>query len=319
MDKNVSIIITTYKRPELLLRSLTSALNQTYENIEVIVVDDNDPDSPARKATEELIAKNFKNYVNLRYEKMPHNSGACAARNQGVSVSKGDFIQFLDDDDEMNPDKIAKQMVIFNSDAENKLSAVGCYGEVVDGAGNHISDIKDDVRGDVFFWNLCDIVGVTSQLLIRKATYVESGGFEKMPASQDHWMLIRLFSVVPYYDYVPEKLVKIYHHTSERISTNSNKPVGSVELYDKCLPLLDRLTDEQVAKVKLVRNDNIISAYLHQDCRKEGFYYWKRGIRDRKKLSFHDLRLLLTIAIGEKSYGSIIAFLSIIKHRIIKK
>lgn len=318
MNEKVSIIITTYKRPELLLRSLTSALNQTYDSIEVIVVDDNNPGSLARKATEELIEKEFLSYSNLRYEKMPQNSGACAARNQGVSVSKGEFIQFLDDDDEMCPEKIAKQMAIFGADVEKKLSAVGCYGEVVDGDGYHISDIKDDVRGDVFFWNLCDIVGVTSQLLIRKSTYIESGGFEKMPASQDHWMLIRLFSVVPYYDYVPEKLVKIYHHSSERISTNSNKPQGSVELYNKCLPLLERLTKEQAEKVKLIRNDNIISAFLRQGRKKESLHYWWRGVKDRKKIKIHDVRTMTSIIIGQKTYGMIITALSKVKHTLIK-
>lgn len=318
MSERVSIIITTFKRPELLNRSLRSALSQTYSNVEVIVVDDNDPDSEARKETEKLVAEVFGGFANLLYLKMPQNGGACAARNLGVSKAEGKFIQFLDDDDEMLPDKIAKQVAVFEASKEHELSAVGCYGEIVDGDGNHISITKDDIRGDVFFWNMCDIVGVTSQMLIRKSTYLESGGFEKMHASQDHWMLIRLFSVSPWYDYVPESLVKIYHHAEGRISTNSNKPNGSVELYDKCLPLLSRLTPEQAQKVKLVRNDNIISAFLHQGRRKESYKYWKRGISDREKVTLHDMRILLSIVLGERFYGKMVGFLAKVKHLIIK-
>lgn len=319
MSDIVTVIITTFKRPELLNRSLTSALHQTYPNVEVIVVDDNNPGSEARKETECIIEKNFSKYSNLRYLKMPQNGGACAARNLGVSEAQGKYIQFLDDDDEMLPEKVAKQVAVFEADNEHELSAVGCYGEVVDGDGNHLFDTKDDIRGDVFYWNMCDIVGVTSQMLIRKSTYIESGGFEKMHASQDHWMLIRVFSVNPYYDYVPETLVKIYHHEGGRISTNSNKPLGAVELYDKCLPLLERLTDEQAAHVKLIRNDNIVSAFMRQGRRKEAFKYWRRGISDRSKVSFHDLIILATIFLGQKTFGKIVKIVSETKHTLIKK
>lgn len=310
MGEIVSIIITTYKRPELLNRSLCSALNQTYPNVEVLVVDDNNPDSDARKYTEILLNEKFHGFHNLKYIKMPANGGACAARNMGVSEANGEFIHFLDDDDEMHVDKIAKQMAVFDADKEKKLAAVGCYGEVVDGEGNHISDIKDDVRGDVFFRNMCDIVGVTSQVLIRKSVYLESGGFEKMHASQDHWMLIRLFSVSPWYDYVPEKLVKIYHHVGERISTNNNKPLGAVELYEKCKGLFDRLTPEQIYKVMRIRNENIIAVYLHQGRRKESLKYWYLGVKERGGMKLHDIKVLTNIILGSKNYGSIIEFLS---------
>lgn len=319
MGDKVSVIITTYKRPELLNRSLRSALNQTYPNIEVLVVDDNNPDSSARKETEVLLKEKFVSYDNLRYLKMPENGGACAARNKGVSEAEGEFIHFLDDDDEMHPEKIAKQMAVFDADAEKKLAAVGCYGEVVDGEGNHIKDIRDDIRGDVFFWNMCDIVGVTSQILIRKSTYVASGGFEKMHASQDHWMLIRLFSVSPWYDYVPEKLVKIYHHVGERISTNNNKPLGAVELYEKCKSLFDRLSQEQIQKVMRVRNENIIAVYLHQGRKNEALRFWRVGIEERGGLKVHDFQVLAHILLGSKIYSSIIECLSNIKHKILRK
>ncbi len=316
MNDLVTVIITTYKRPELLNRSLRSALNQTYPNVEVLVVDDNDPECAARKETEALMKNTFSDKDNLRYLRMPCNSGACAARNHGVEESKGEFIQFLDDDDEMLPEKIAKQMAVFKADTNNKLSAVGCYGEVVDGEGRHISDIKDDIKGDVFFWNMCDIVGVTSQILIRKSTYVQSGGFEKMHASQDHWMLIRLFSVGPYYDYVPEKLVKIYHHTASRISTNNNKPLGAVELYEKCKPLFGRLTPDQVKLVMRVRNENIVDVYLNQGLKKQSIHFWLEGVKERKKLKLRDLSRLVKIVMGSKTYGGIIRALSSIKHSL---
>ena len=317
MNDVVSIILTTFKRPELLNRSLRSALSQSYNNLEVIVVDDNDPNSVERKMTGELIKTEFSAYKNLNYVLMSHNSGACAARNYGVSISKGKYINFLDDDDEMRPDKIEKQVRLFEADKDEKLAAVGCYGEVVDEHGNHISDIKDDVKGDVFFHNLCYIVGITSQILLRRDTYIKSGGFEKMYSSQDHWMLIRLFSVSPYYDYVAEPLVKIYHHSGTRISTNNNKPLGAVELYKKCEAFYDRLTPAQVIKLKKIRNEHIISAFLHQNRMKESLRYWKKGIKDRSKCDIYDIRRLINILLGEKSFRRIVVLLSKLKHKIL--
>lgn len=318
MKELVSIIITTYKRPELLLRSLNSALNQTYENLEVIVVDDNDPDSPARKATEELIEKEFNDHDNLKYRKMPQNSGACAARNYGVEVCKGDFISFLDDDDEYLPEKTAHQMEVFAGDRENKLSAVGCYMEVVDGDGKFLYISRDDIKGDVFYYQMCDTVCCTLQLLIRKSVYVQSGGFETMHSSQEHWMLAKLFSVNPYYDYIPEVLCRAYHHEGARISNNKTRPLGVVELYNNCMKLLNQFTPEQAAIIQRRRNDHIITAYLHAGMKKESLYYWRRGIKMRRKLGANDFYTFYVIIIGEKAHNKIISYLSKIKHLFAK-
>lgn len=316
MNDLVSIIITTYKRPEMLLRSLNSALQQTYPKIEVIVVDDNNPDSPARKATEDLIKKEFAGYNNLRYVQMEKNSGACVARNYGVKVSKGDYISFLDDDDEYMPEKTSKQMEIFAADTEQKLSVVGCYLEAVDGNGNHLGISKDDVKGDVFYYQMCDTVCCTLQALIRKSVYVESGGFETMYASQEHWMLAKLFSVNPYYDYVPVVLCKAYYHEGARISNNKTRPLGVVQLYDNCMTLIDRFTPEQAAVIKRKRNDHIIAAYLYAGMKKESFYYWRRGIMMRHRIGIKDIHQLFVIIIGTKTNNRLMNFLSKVKHTI---
>ena len=103
MKDIVSVIITTYKRSELLPRAIDSVLAQSYENVEILVVDDNAPDSEYRKATENLITTRYSQEPKVRYVKMPKNSGSCPARARGVSESKGEYINFLDDDDEFLP------------------------------------------------------------------------------------------------------------------------------------------------------------------------------------------------------------------------
>ena len=98
----VSIVIPTYQRPEAVRVAALSALAQTWSVIEVIVVADG-PDTATRAALEGLDQR-------LCYLELPQNCGPAAARNAGVSASRGEWLAFLDDDDVMLPNKIEAQM-----------------------------------------------------------------------------------------------------------------------------------------------------------------------------------------------------------------
>jgi glycosyltransferase involved in cell wall biosynthesis len=98
----VSVIIGSYNRYELLLRSIDSVINQTYKDIEIIVVDDCSIDDRY---------ENLKSRKDIRFFKTDKNSGLPAVpRNIGIDNAKGDWICFLDDDDYFLPNKIEKQM-----------------------------------------------------------------------------------------------------------------------------------------------------------------------------------------------------------------
>lgn len=100
----VSVVIPTFNRPELLVsRALSSALGQRCVQLEVVVVlDGEDPQTRAALAT-------FSD-ERLRVLELPTKQGASAARNAGVQASQGEWIAFLDDDDEWRPDKLARQL-----------------------------------------------------------------------------------------------------------------------------------------------------------------------------------------------------------------
>lgn len=105
----MSIIIPTYGRSDRINRAIDSALSQNYSNFEVIVVDDNNPGTLEREETEKSIVK-YKSQSNFRYIKHPKNLNGSAARNTGIKYSSGEYITFLDDDDEYFPDKIKLQV-----------------------------------------------------------------------------------------------------------------------------------------------------------------------------------------------------------------
>ena len=100
MDKpEVSVVITTYKRPEKLGRAIKSVLNQSLKDWELIIVDDNNADSPFRKETGAFM-EGYLGDSRIRYIKHEKNAGAPAARNTGIKAAMGAYIALLDDDDE---------------------------------------------------------------------------------------------------------------------------------------------------------------------------------------------------------------------------
>lgn len=106
-EKNptVSVIIPTYNRSKMLFRAIQSVLNQTYQDYEVIVVDDGSTDN-----TEKVIRDLQEKDDRIRYVKHEKNKGGAAARNTGIREASVKYIAFLDSDDEWVPEKLQKQI-----------------------------------------------------------------------------------------------------------------------------------------------------------------------------------------------------------------
>ena len=102
MNKLVSVIITTYRRSDKIERAIESVLNQTYKNIEIIIVDDNSNEPEERKKTKKIVKK----YSEIKYIQNKENLGGALSRNVGIDNANGDFIAFLDDDDKYTEDKL---------------------------------------------------------------------------------------------------------------------------------------------------------------------------------------------------------------------
>lgn len=123
----VSCIIPTYKRNDMLPRAIESVLQQTYKNIEILVVDDNEPGDVFFNRNVELIKRYADNH-NVCHIKQAHHTNGAVARNLGIKSAKGEFVAFLDDDDVWLPDKIEKQVGYLNSNKD--CGAVTCLYEI---------------------------------------------------------------------------------------------------------------------------------------------------------------------------------------------
>lgn len=93
----------------MLPRAIKSVLGQTYINVQVVVVDDNDPNTDWRINTEKVM-ESFACDSRVKYVKHNHNMNGSVARNTGIKEADGEIVTFLDDDDEYYPEKIEKQV-----------------------------------------------------------------------------------------------------------------------------------------------------------------------------------------------------------------
>lgn len=111
----ISVIIPTYRRYEDLRRAAESSIAQTHPLVEVLVVADG-PDPLAREAVGNLGPR-------LQYFELPQNAGPAAARNFGVAHSRGEWLTFLDDDDTMLPERLARQFAELDPEEPHCMSA----------------------------------------------------------------------------------------------------------------------------------------------------------------------------------------------------
>jgi len=175
----VSVVVPAFNAAATIEETLQSVSQQTYRNLEVIVVDDGSSDETAA-----LVRRRGARDPRFRVISQP-NGGVASARNAGVRASRGEFVAFIDADDLWHPTKIAKQLAALLS-AGPETALVYSPFRVIDAAGNVIgSPHKYGVNGWVLHRHFhTNLVGNGSALLIRKRVLEEFGGFDTWLRSQ---------------------------------------------------------------------------------------------------------------------------------------
>ena len=223
----VSCIITTHKRePKIVERALLSILNQTYRNIEVFVVDDSPSDFEYRDSVREMV----ESYEERNVTYIPHEKcmGACVARNTALESAKGEYIGFLDDDDEWKPKKIE---MLLNGFTNENIALVYCsrvlYNDTTGETRVHNPEVHTGMVYDELI--LKNFIGSTSYPLLKTDCLKEIGGFDPlMQSAQDYdvWLrLARKYEV----NYVDEPLIVYYIHEGEQITKNPIKRINGLE------------------------------------------------------------------------------------------
>lgn len=207
----VTAIITTFNRAHFLRASIRSVLSQTYRDLELLVLDNSSSDDTTR------VVESFSD-PRLHYIRhAPLNISR--SRSLGLNKANGEFVAFLDDDDEWLPPKIQRQVGAFDA-GDSSLGLV--YGGFVriDSEGTEFETHLPILRGKILsdlLWQKDAFTGSASNPMMKLSGVMEIGGFdEKLMTSEDWEMYLRL-SEKYQIDYVPDVVVRIRSHRGPRL------------------------------------------------------------------------------------------------------
>ncbi len=201
----VSVVIPTYNRARLVARAIRSALAQTFDDFEVIVVDDGSTDD-----TERVVA----GFDDPRVRYVPHsaNGGEAAARNTGVAAARGIYIAFLDSDDEWFPDKLHEQMRAFPAGSDRiRASCTGYELKHID-----TGEVETVITRKPASWleqllGHGSNIGMGSTLLVERKVFDEIGPFDlNLPRLTDGDWLIRYVKCYDM-DVFEKPLARVYY------------------------------------------------------------------------------------------------------------
>lgn len=233
-NPRVSVVIPTYKREtKYLLRAINSIKNQTYKNTEIVIVDDNPPDSEYRKSTIKFM-KQYSNDPNVIYYINEKNMGGSLARNNGIEAATGEYITFLDDDDEYLPHKVEKQLnFMLNQECDmsfTDLKLVNDNKVVVD--YREYSNINSFDKQALLKYHIMRHLTGTPTFMYKADKIKDIGGFEDAKVGQEFYLMLKSIENNLRISYLPACDVIAYRHSDGGISQGNNKIIGENALYD---------------------------------------------------------------------------------------
>ena len=179
----VSVIVPTYNRADRLEETLRSIISQTYQDFELIVVDDGSTDNTP---------KVMQSFPGAQYLAMEKNSGVSKARNLGLACAKGQFICFLDSDDLWDEKKLQIQVNWMENNADSRV----CYTDEIwirNGVRVNPMNRHRKYTGDIFRHCLALCIVSPSSVMIRAELFDEIGNFdESLPVCEDYDLWLRI-------------------------------------------------------------------------------------------------------------------------------
>lgn len=217
----ISVVIATMGNMNYLNRSLTSVKNQTYKDIEVVIVDGKDD----KKVNDLLVSFNFPKHI---YVGLKEDHGVMFSRNVGCEKSNGEYIAMLDDDDEWLPQKLEKQIQYF----DNRTGIVTSYTKVIcDDDVRLNTDITPKDRPSYAYLLSGFHVSPTSSFLVKKDIFKSVDYFSKILIYPEYDLALRILKKGYDIRCVPEFLL-IYHKIAKQKRQYSKKTINSIRVIE---------------------------------------------------------------------------------------
>lgn len=268
-----SIIIPCHNSEKFIARAIESVLNQSQKDFEIIIVNNNSSDNTVSIIND--YAKRHPQLISVLHE---YKKGAPAARNKGLYQAKGDWIQFLDSDDELLPDKIETQIKLANEKEGDVVVGRSYVFKEID--GKLVRTIRAFESKDIWKGLLKSQLGTTSANLWRKKALLAVEGWdESKTSSQEYDLLFRMlknnakvvFSTTP---------LAIIHINTESIS-NSRNVDKFIEIFSNFMRLRTEIKaylkskGELTEELDLMTNKSLFSYLITSSG--EYLWYLKKG------------------------------------------
>ncbi|MFJ7927804.1 glycosyltransferase family 2 protein [Peribacillus sp. NPDC096448] len=273
--KKVSVVIPTYKRPVFLERAIDSVLSQDYADLEIIVVDDNGQGTIEQIET----YKKIKRYIklgNFKYIAHEINLNGSCARNTGIKNSSGNYICFLDDDDQFEPSKIRNQVKLLENQDENWGACYSGHTRIYPTGAKFIHVPKH--RGDLYFEILASKIDhcAGSTLMIKSEVINKVGYFdESFLRHQDIEFILRISRNYKI-EVEKESLVNIYMHSDSNRSKNAEQfEVRKKYFLEKFNNAIEILPKNKKKYIFYTHNIDIAKQFFKQKNIKKGLWYVK--------------------------------------------
>lgn len=239
----VSVIIPTYNRAAVLGRSIQSVLDQTFQDFELIIVDDASEDKTSD------VVHNF-GMSNIRYVRHEKNLGPGSARNTGINLAQGKYIAFQDSDDQWLPEKLEKQIQYFDSASPDVGVVYSCLLRMNGSRTVHIPPEKigrmeGDIHRDICKGNFIAMPAV----LVKKECFAKAGIFDDHLHQYEDWDMWIRISKYYHFGFIDEPLVISY------FTPGSVNEKGVVSEVQAARLILEKHHEEY-------RKDKTVMAYL---------------------------------------------------------
>lgn len=221
----VSVIIPTHNRSGCLKLAIASVLNQTYQDFEIIVVDDASNDNTVE------IVETF-NEERIKYIRHEKCKGPAGARNTGVKNASGKYVAFLDDDDEWLPQKLFLQVDVLDHSSRQIAGVYSGFLRIDKRSRKTIDRVIPTKRGDIFQDMLLGNCIGTSTILLKKECFERVGLFdESMLFCEDYDLWVRISKQFQF-EYIKEPLVN-YSVQENSYSTNYERVIMGIETLNR--------------------------------------------------------------------------------------
>lgn len=260
MKTHVSVIVPTYRRDSSLEAAIKSLMGQTYEHVEIVVVDDN-ADPVWNRKVQQIISR----YPQVKYICNTCNCGSAQSRNAGIYEAEGEFVTFLDDDDIYLPDKIGHQVKQMESqNADFSLTDLNLYDEKDTLIDPRIrSYLLDADPLHLRKYHLMYHMTGTDTMMFRRDYLLKIGGFPPIDVGDEFYLMDEAIKAGGSFLYIPGCHVKAYVHTGNGgLSSGQRKIDGENSLFEYKKQFFHQVGSKATRYIKMRHYAVLAFAYL---------------------------------------------------------